>query len=152
MTNLPTEIDAILDILANGAMWCVRSDQTINGKQLSKLKSKAKQAIALELQTVEKAYGSCHKCYGKGYASVRHGETYRGKTTNMRTDIKYCTCERGKQLEELSALEINKARQELLDTVNSATIERRHNPLTGENIDLIDKAELLAALQKEVEG
>lgn len=47
---------------------------------------------------VAKAYGNCTKCYGKGYATWRHGETYRGVTHNMRDDIKFCTCERGKQL------------------------------------------------------
>jgi hypothetical protein len=47
-----------------------------------------------------KAYGGCRNCFGKGYATWRHGETYRGRTTNMRDDISYCTCDRGKQLEQ----------------------------------------------------
>lgn len=59
-----------------------------------------------------KAYGGCTKCYGKGYATWRHGETSRGKTSNMRTDIKYCTCERGQQLETLTNDAISEARQE----------------------------------------
>ena len=51
----------------------------------------------------EKAFGGCHKCYGKGYATVRAGlRSYRTPpNTNVKTRIKYCTCDRGKQLSEL---------------------------------------------------
>jgi hypothetical protein len=53
------------------------------------------------LVETEKAYGGCHKCYGKGYATVRKGETYHGATHNLRTQINYCSCDRGKQLKAL---------------------------------------------------
>lgn len=62
------------------------------------------QLLALISQTVnrtEKAYGGCHRCYGKGYSTWRHGETYRGSTHNLRDEMKFCTCDRGQQLEGL---------------------------------------------------
>ena len=57
------------------------------------------------------AFGGCEKCYGKGYATYRHGITEstdfpeskpierieRGIKTNM----VFCVCDRGKQLQEL---------------------------------------------------
>jgi len=78
--------------------------------------TKAQQAIdsllASEIEKTVKAFGGCRKCYGKGYSTWRHGETYRGSTKNLRNDIKYCTCERGKQLQEVIAEEVRKARVE----------------------------------------
>lgn len=54
--------------------------------------------FAAHLQAAEKAYGGCHNCYGKGYAT-------RQAFGNGRTDIPqdpmvYCKCDRGKQLEK----------------------------------------------------
>lgn len=76
-------------------------DQTEPCKYIEDVIDELRSFLATERQELEKAYGGCHKCYGKGYATVRRGETYRGSTHNKRTDIKYCTCERGKQLSEL---------------------------------------------------
>lgn len=39
------DIDFIVDNLGNGALWCLRSDNTIAGEKLSKLKQKAKAKI-----------------------------------------------------------------------------------------------------------
>lgn len=56
---------------------------------------------------IEKAYGGCRKCYGKGYSTVRHGLTGfndfggDGFESPIRTHMKFCTCDRGKQLESL---------------------------------------------------
>jgi hypothetical protein len=61
--------------------------------------------VASEIDKTEKAYGGCHLCFGKGFSTYRHGETYRGKTTNMHTDMKFCICDRGKAL----AAEIERA-------------------------------------------
>lgn len=57
------------------------------------------------IRETEKAYGGCHKCYGKGYATVRKGTTYMGKTTNLKTHLSFCTCDRGKQLAALTKKE-----------------------------------------------
>lgn len=54
-----------------------------------------------QLAKLEKAYGNCHKCYGKGYATVRKGTTYRGATSSMHDEINPCDCDRGKQLIEV---------------------------------------------------
>lgn len=34
------------------------------------------------------------------------------------------------------------------EVVGEALVERRHNPLSGENIDLVDRAELLKAIEE----
>lgn len=60
---------------------------------------------------IEKAYGGCHNCYGKGYATVNdrwighdtdqdigsRGGVIAGGNANA---MKFCTCERGEQLKE----------------------------------------------------
>ncbi|WP_143690376.1 hypothetical protein [Williamsia sterculiae] len=70
---------------------------------------KARQEEAI--RHTEKAYGGCHACYGKGYA------THRSAITGVDTDqaigspggriyhpfeeMRFCTCDRGQQLEKL---------------------------------------------------
>lgn len=58
----------------------------------------------------EKAYGGCRNCYGKGYATkqdfvqaVRSGKKYPSDP------MKYCTCDRGQQLEKLVSYHTAKA-------------------------------------------
>lgn len=70
-----------------------------------------KDHIAAERADVEKAYGGCHNCYGKGYASVNN--RWSGNDTD--TDIgspgghvsggnpnamKFCDCARGQKLKK----------------------------------------------------
>ena len=74
-----------------------------------------------EIKQVEKAYGGCHDCYGKGYATVN--DRWHGNDTD--TDIgspggyvsggnpnamKFCKCDRGKQLEQLIERAVMEAR------------------------------------------
>lgn len=56
----------------------------------------------------EKAFGGCKKCYGKGYSTVRDGvigyndfggEGFKSPVT---TKMRFCACERGKQLAQLN--------------------------------------------------
>lgn len=63
-----------------------------------------------EIAETEKAYGGCHSCYGKGYATVNDkwlafdtdqdigspGGTFSGGEDFA---MKFCSCDRGKQLE-----------------------------------------------------
>lgn len=67
-----------------------------------------REAIGLTKIQTEMAFGGCHKCYGKGYSTYRHGisgapdfEGDRGFETAMKTHMVFCTCDRGKQLSEL---------------------------------------------------
>lgn len=60
-----------------------------------------------KLRELEKAYGNCQKCYGKGYSTVRYGlktsadfEGEKDYIDPIKTNIHFCTCDRGKQLEE----------------------------------------------------
>lgn len=59
---------------------------------------------------LEKAYGGCHKCYGKGYSTYRHGTSVSadfegevGFVTPFETHMMFCSCDRGMQLEKLVA-------------------------------------------------
>ena len=74
----------------------------------SKLDQAYQQGAKDKVEEVSKAYGFCTKCYGKGYATVRYGfnahadfigdKSYEYGT---KTHMKFCDCDRGKQLEEL---------------------------------------------------
>ena len=64
--------------------------------------------IDRKLDELKKAFGGCTNCYGKGYATWRHGEFYRGQNHNLRNDIKFCDCDRGNALLAL----INEAKEE----------------------------------------
>lgn len=62
---------------------------------------------AKEIAEIEKAYGGCHKCYGKGYAtqdSATIGFDDFGDEGFKRHELKmiFCDCSRGKQLKTLS--------------------------------------------------
>lgn len=68
-----------------------------------------------ELEKTKKAFGGCTKCYGKGYATVIERWTGCGKFDMGQGDIKiddqkqimkFCTCERGKQLQTITNKEI----------------------------------------------
>src|SRR5690349_16700110 len=74
-------------------------------------------------QEIEKAYGGCRLCYGKGYATVNDtwisndtdqdigspGGTIRdGNPSAMR----FCTCSRGKQLEQLVGQQQDQAKRD----------------------------------------
>lgn len=58
-------------------------------------------------QRIEKAYGGCRKCYGKGYATTIDYQTASAdfigdKTSVQQNDImRYCDCPRGEQLKQL---------------------------------------------------
>lgn len=87
--------------------------------------SKAKQAILSHITQAEKAYGGCHNCYGKGYATVNDRWVGHDTDTDIGspggvitggnpTAMKFCTCDRGKQLEALIAQERVEAQAEIL--------------------------------------
>ena len=53
---------------------------------------------------IEKAYGGCKECYGKGYFTEQKGKIGNGRITLRDPEIvmNYCkNCERGKQLKSL---------------------------------------------------
>lgn len=57
--------------------------------------------IARMFERLEKAYGGCRKCYGKGYSTVRYGLDFGRSEEKPTTHIETCTCDRGKQLARL---------------------------------------------------
>lgn len=56
---------------------------------------------------IERAFGGCHNCYGKGYSTTQFG----GKTFSLI----YCSCARGKQLERLVEEAKNEAIKEYIN-------------------------------------
>lgn len=60
-----------------------------------------------ERERVAKAFGGCTKCYGKGYATVMIGEQGfedfggEGYIELPTIKMRFCSCDRGKQLEKL---------------------------------------------------
>lgn len=51
-------------------------------------------------QEAEKAYGGCHNCYGKGYATQSSSARGRGISWDTSGPV-FCGCDRGEQLETL---------------------------------------------------
>lgn len=117
--NNPSESDReILTILADYS-YDLANLKKRNGKlpaqaAMERIKAWGDKAV---LETV-KAYGACTNCYGKGYSTVRHSETYRGATHNMRTEMKFCNCDRGEQLARLMGEAVLKTR---IDELERAT-------------------------------
>ncbi len=103
-------------MLANGWEWLMDDDQEEKWfKLIGNEVETVSQDLAAEMyrmadrrvEEAEKAYGGCHNCYGKGYATVNSrwagsdewtGERFAGGNAN---DMKFCTCDRGKQLKHL---------------------------------------------------
>lgn len=69
-------------------------------------------------EETEKAFGSCKKCYGKGY-STEYKVTSSRLGKNVSPDsINFCSCERGKQLEQV----ITKAKIEAAQFIKSQNV------------------------------
>lgn len=50
-----------------------------------------------KVEEMEKAYGNCHKCYGKAYSTGTGSFASDGKPIPI---VEYCDCQRGKQLKK----------------------------------------------------
>jgi len=68
--------------------------------------NKLHQELQKAREETEKAYGGCHYCYGKGYGTQTASWVGRGYYKKLPT-MKFCTCERGKQLEQLLHSELD---------------------------------------------
>ena len=75
-----------------------------------KLEAIIQEEVAKQKEKWEKAYGGCHNCYGKGYATVKSqmlgygtdGDIggFEGKyKQDTPVQMKFCNCDRGRQLE-----------------------------------------------------
>lgn len=110
------DIDTILLTFERVATEAKLDDETTDTQMvriLVKNRDEAKQAITKLITDTEKAYGGCHNCYGKGYATVN--EYASGYATDgdiggaqgyfkfKQPNIKFCSCDRGKQLAELQS-------------------------------------------------
>lgn len=63
-----------------------------------------------EIEKIMKAYGGCELCYGKGYSttSMQYSDESAG-TKWDETEMVYCKCSRGLQLEEWQSRLLNQA-------------------------------------------
>lgn len=68
-----------------------------------------------ESEELEKAYGGCHICYGKGYATSKAAYVSPHHHKWSRLEMVFCTCDRGKQLEKLIKDNQHQARVEIMD-------------------------------------
>lgn len=94
--------------------------------------------IAKKQLEAEKAYGGCRKCYGKGYSTVieyasgfdtdQDIGSNRGKIKYQKPIIRYCTCDRGKQLNG----HVNEARVDESDKILK-DMEARYRKYAGRN-------------------
>lgn len=74
--------------------------------------------VSEQLRKTELAFGGCKKCYGKGYATVLDAWSWHDTDTDIGSPggrgrreelkVKFCTCDRGKQLEALLATEYDR--------------------------------------------
>lgn len=96
--QLRTRISEIL------VKWNMPTRQVAIGELMSLIT----EACAAEREETEKAYGGCHKCFGKGYATYRYGISgavdFGGDGFEIGPSIHmvYCSCDRGKQLHSLA--------------------------------------------------
>jgi hypothetical protein len=71
-----------------------------------------------EITKIEKAYGSCRKCYGKGYSSeltaISWGADFEVDKPGSETqsNMILCSCDRGEQLEKIVAYLREQGRRE----------------------------------------
>ena len=103
----------VLDVNLGG--WNITYEGALNYKQYEWLtqtlqteRQKREEAVIAEREKTAKAYGGCTNCYGKGYATVidstiHHADFVGDKTYITPNDpVRFCSCERGKQLEALT--------------------------------------------------
>lgn len=105
----------IESVLRNYEFQIIAMDDDDTGHtQLEKALNAIEQINAEREREIEKAYGGCRNCYGKGYATVKSqiigygtdGDIggYEGKyKQDTPAQMNYCDCERGKQLAALHA-------------------------------------------------
>jgi hypothetical protein len=67
----------------------------------------------------EKAYGGCQLCFGKGYATYQGMYYAHGMQWPDPESMKFCTCERGKQLEKLMGKQVAGVRIDELGRANT---------------------------------
>lgn len=102
-------------------------------------KAAIQRLIAANRQETEKAYGGCHRCYGKGYATQKSEVRARGLRWDT-SGIKFCECARGKQLELVIAAE----RLEELKQV------KLYNELTRIGVEEVDRR--IIELQQQIKA
>lgn len=116
-------------------------------------REKAAHTTALEAAKTEtaKAYGGCVNCYGKGYATYTQYAAVKGAKWPISGPMKFCACDRGKQLEGMveaakrevrEEAEIALARKVLavssgVHKVRGATQKKRLQLLTNKMMEII---------------
>lgn len=56
-----------------------------------------------QFEKIEKAYGGCRECYGKGYSTVTGTDSTGERLVYSKVKLNFCVCDRGQQLHRLLA-------------------------------------------------
>lgn len=96
----------VLDIILDKFHKSKPADTPTYNLYHEQAKKELEDLISRVTTELEKAYGGCHLCYGKGYATTWEGTETRNShhpelAIAPHQQIKYCTCDRGKQLSEM---------------------------------------------------
>lgn len=100
---------------------------------------------------IEKAYGGCKKCYGKGYSTVlEHISGGHGRSTvfEQLPRMHFCSCERGKGLQK--EMELRNA--ELVKRVEGLKFRQTAHPNEQVKRELANQAldDALAIIREEI--
>ena len=102
-------------------------------------------------EKIEKAYGGCTKCYGKGYSTEQQGQIGNSRVIIRGPKIVYnpCSCERGKQIKELMKSAAQEREEEILALLD--VLEKDIDPKTSEGDEGYMQAifEVRAAITKD---
>lgn len=94
------EEEPLLKRVLNHGGYGVVANELVNiSGDIAYLAALIQSELQAQREELEKAYGGCHKCYGKGYASYL-GKFRGGRMEWPDLSMKFCDCGRGKQLSE----------------------------------------------------
>lgn len=157
--NQDDELDKILseaieDAVRNGMRYGTKQEREkipISPFSIDKPVVELRSAILAwhnkQLSEVDRAYGGCHNCYGKGHETKQKFVTGGGKKWKT-SPVKYCDCDRGVQLEQLLHREKLKARIDELNSLNEWIWANRDKNAPSIHYNVRD--ERLVALQSEL--
>lgn len=108
--------------MENKDNWRDKLEKIVEGRQNSKyhknyiaihiVKSFISQVEQSAIERTEKAFGGCKKCFGKGYATTLSFASSQEDFGDEKTgtwklpEMRFCVCDRGKQLKEQIAKNI----------------------------------------------
>lgn len=96
-------------------------------------KEQVKSFLLSEIEKIDKAYGGCHNCWGKGYSTVKQFASGQGESLMGQGDVsihyelpnmRFCACERGKALKVETEKAYQAGRKKALEEVALEEIQK----------------------------